>query len=138
MARQTVALFDLIDRPFEDVDADVLASGRVERHGKQELLAARALGDSLRFLHRAQEIVGYEAAYLVNLDMLVLGLEQMKAERLRSTALGCFEDHDSSSVRSSASMSIRRISPIWRMASFRSDSISGVTGSAPIWAALAS
>lgn len=57
-----------------------LGGGLAGLVGKERLAAARAARHSLRFLHRAEHILGHEAAQFVQLDMFVLGFEQVQAK----------------------------------------------------------
>ena len=80
LAFQTKPLFDLGNRALEHVQPDVFGIGRVERDGEQELLALGAHRHGLGFLHRAHDRLRYEAADFVNLDLFILGFQEVQAK----------------------------------------------------------
>lgn len=84
---------DGLDRLLEVLRRDRLVRRRVEAQRKQELFAARSLRDRIGLVQRPVQVVRDEAPDVVDLDMLVLGLEQVVCELFRAAALAALEDH---------------------------------------------
>ncbi|YBW38487.1 hypothetical protein ACMYR2_0991 [Nitrobacter sp. TKz-YC01] len=129
--------FDPLDGFFEDSNRNTFGFRRIQAKREQILAAFGATADGFRLLERAVQIVRGKAAQIVDEHMLVIvGAQQMGGEVLAAAALRGFQDHDrSSGLNPRAVRSRRRKSRISASAARRSASVSGVSGSEPMFAA---
>ncbi len=104
------------------------------------VLAARTGGNRFGLFECRNQIVAGKAAYLMQFDMIVFTLGQQVVGKLRGIApLFGFEDHVSPpGPLPSADIRSSRIAATSRQAACNSASVSGVTGSEPVFTALAS
>ena len=97
---KSVLFFDGGERLLERLDPHIFFLRRVQRDGKEELLAARPATDGFRLAERPQQIGGHEAPNLMDFDMLILGfLEEMIPKLASTAALRTFQDHAASPFR---------------------------------------
>lgn len=88
MACKAGPLFNPGDGAFEGFDVNAFLRWRIERYGKEELLAARASAHRMGFLKGAYDIVRQETSDLVQFDMIVVVRPgQVKAELFAAATL---------------------------------------------------
>ena len=149
LAFEAELALDLVGSILEIEGCDGFAVRRVEAGREQVVFAARAFGDGIDFAEGRQQIIADEAANLVQLDMIVVPHRKQVTSELRAAAAFFrLEDHgfkshpalepDPVSCRPSAISRSRRIACTSLQACRRSPSVSGVTGSEPVFTALAS
>lgn len=93
----------------------------------------------MRFIECPLDRIGHEAAYLVDIHMFVFGFHEVAGKIAMPAALATVQDHGRlPSGRPSAASRSARMADTAAQAEAISSSVSGVTGSAPIFTALAS
>jgi len=140
LAGETQLLFGCVDGGLEGLHRDRFQLRRIEAEREQKLPALRGAADRPRLHHGVTQVIGCEAAQLVQLHVLVLSLEKVARQVSCATARIAVQDHDGSAPERWPSAVIRSARMAWILMQARrsSASVSGVTGKVPVFAARAS